>query len=483
MSRVSRRSFMAGMATVSAGLCFSKYSFSSPTARVRYEARTAQGKQMLKIYADAVNNMMNTIKEGDPRNWIFQWYTHAVPPQGNSQDKAGKINSTYPSPSPYKDLANAMWNTCQAHPGTESPVEDYFLPWHRMFVYYFEEIIRYAAKNDSFTLPYWNYSAGQDSARIPEEFRSGVLSKTNRNSGVNSGNPVAPDFRLDPKSALKESNYSSDGAKQGFNLALDSGVHGNVHGAVGNTTNMGRVPFAGGDPVFWMHHSNIDRLWASWNHNGGKNPPSTTWRDKEFTFAAADGKPAKKKNREVDDIAKLGYSYDRLEPAPPNFRPAAPAALLNARFANFAEAASPSLALGRGPVRLTLEHSPTNKNRLLADELNALGTERSLYLVLRDLQTNAQPGVLYDVYLNLPENASPKGEDANYVGTISFFNADHAHTGAASQQFYSFDVTDLARKLQSKGGVPEKPTITIAPAGDAADEAKPVIGQISLVEQ
>ncbi len=481
MSRVSRRSFMAGMAAVSAGLCFRNYGFASPTTRIRHEARTPEGKKMLQIYADAVGKMMNDIKEGDPRNWIFQWYTHSVPPQGSAQNKTDKINSTYPNPSPYKDLATAMWNTCQAH--RSGDVEDYFLPWHRMFVYYFEEIIRFAAKNDSFTLPYWNYSAGQDSAKIPDEFRSGVLSKSNRNSGVNSGSPIAPDRVLDPKPALGQQTYSPTGVKQGFNLALDAGVHGNVHGAIGNTTNMGSVPFAGGDPVFWMHHCNIDRLWASWNHNGGKNPPAITWRDKEFTFAAADGMPAKKKNKDVDDIAKLGYSYDRLEPAPPNFRPAARTGLRAAHIASFAEAASQTLALGRGPVRLELEHIATNKNRLLSDELNALGTERSLYLVLKDLQTNAQPGVLYDVYLDLPESASTNEANDNYVGTINFFNADHAHTGTASHKFYSFDVTEVARKLQSKGGAPEKPTVTIAPAGEPAETAKPVVGQVSLVEQ
>jgi tyrosinase len=482
MSRVSRRSFIAGMATVSAGLCFRNYGFASPTSRIRYGARTPEGKKMLKIYADAVSNMMNTIKEGDPRNWVFQWYTHAVPPQGSAQNKTDKINSTYPSPSPYKDLANAMWNTCQAHHAGD--VEDYFLPWHRMFVYYFEEIIRYAAKNDSFTLPYWNYSDGQDSAKIPDEFRSGVLSKTNRNSGVNSGSPIAPDSRLDPKPALKQPTYSPQGVQQGFNLALDAGVHGNVHVAVGNGTNMGSVPFAGGDPVFWMHHCNIDRLWASWNHNGGKNPQDSTWLDKEFTFAAADGKPTKRKNREVDDTAKLDYRYDRLEPTPPNFTPASPGVLLSARTASFAEAVSHTVSLERGPVRLTLEHSATNKNRLLSEELTSLGTERGLYLVLKDLQTNAQPGVLYDIYLDLPESASTKEGNANYVGSINFFDAEHpAHADAPSQKFYSFDVTDLARSLQSKGGVPEKPTVTIAPAGEAADTAKPVIGQVSLVEQ
>jgi hypothetical protein len=68
------------------------------------------------------------------------------------------------------------------------------------------------------------------------------------------------------------------------------------------------------------------------------------------------------------------------------------------------------------------------------------------------------------------------------VGTINFFNEGHAHAGASSHEAYSFDVTEVARKLQSKGGVPEKPTVTIAPAGEP-EEAKPVIGRVSLVEQ
>jgi tyrosinase len=393
MSRVSRRSFMAGMATVSAGLCFSKYSFSSPIARVRYEARTPEGKKMLSIYKVAVDNMMNKIKKGDPRSWPFQWYTHAVPPNFDPQNKVDQIKSIYPNGGPYKDLANIMWNTCQAHafPGDRP---DCFLPWHRMYVYYFEQIIRYAANDDSFTLPYWNYSAGQQSAKIPEEFRvAGPLLKPNRKRppypDVNAGDPIATDSQLSTKDALSEPTYGfQSAAHPGFNATLNGRPHGAVHVAVGDGTNMGIVPTAAGDPVFWLHHSNIDRLWASWNANGGKNPDKigdTSWADKQFTFAAADGNPAKKTNREVSDMANLGYRYDRLEPAPPNFRPAARAALLNAPFAKFAEAPAASLVLGRGPARLTLEHSPTNKNRLLSDELNALGTERSLRCLIRRL--------------------------------------------------------------------------------------------------
>ena len=42
------------------------------------------------------------------------------------------------------------------------------------------------------------------------------------------------------------------------------------------------------DPIFWLHHCNIDRLWNRWLAGGGgrANPPSsdTVWHNTKFTF-------------------------------------------------------------------------------------------------------------------------------------------------------------------------------------------------------
>jgi hypothetical protein len=46
-----------------------------------------------------------------------------------------------------------------------------------------------------------------------------------------------------------------------FQSALN-GAHGSVHVRIGG--NMGSVPYAGYDPIFWLHHANVDRLWANW---------------------------------------------------------------------------------------------------------------------------------------------------------------------------------------------------------------------------
>ena len=74
---------------------------------------------------------------------------------------------------------------------------------------------------------------------------------------------------------------------------------------------------------------------------------------------------------------------------------------------------------------------------------------------------------------------------------INFFDAVHladhsGHGGAAGQatdKFFSFDVTELFKRLHLNKQLRAKPTLTIVPAGQPASAAKPVIGEISLVEQ
>ena len=173
----------------------------------------------------------------------------------------------------------AIWQTicgttCQAH-GGGGIHEDYFLPWHRMYLFYFEDIIRGVLNDDDFSLPYWNYSASDPGIHgvIPPEFTKkndatfGSLYQQNRNTGVNGGQPIDSGELDDPLSleSLSQCTYSPNGAEEGFCMKLDNGLHGNVHVEVGDETNMGTVPNAAGDPIFWLHHCNIDRLWASWN--------------------------------------------------------------------------------------------------------------------------------------------------------------------------------------------------------------------------
>lgn len=489
MPLFNRRSFLTGAATIPFALWFDKYARAQGPL-VRYDARSPQGQAMLRTYAAAVRRMQAT-PEANPLSWTFQWYTHFV---RGSTTKAAEIARLYPAPSPQRSLANLNWNTCQSHSGQP---EDYFLPWHRMYVFFFEQIIRRVSNNPAFTLPYWNYTrTGPTYGVIPPEFTRmgdptfGPLFVSKRNAGVNAGRPIASPGVLN-LDALSQCSYSVSGVVAGFNQTLDFGLHGTVHVSVGNTNNLGAVPWAAGDPVFWVHHSMIDRLWASWNAAGRANPTDPTFLNKTFTFADPSGTRVVARIADFLDISRLGYSYDRLEsvPACPPVRRSPLPITLN----TIGQAAT--LTLGTAPARATLDLTPPTTPRggpapaqTFADRMAALDSQRRVFLVLGQLKADLQPGTLYNVFLALPEGLAPESDQDQLVGTINFFGVGHGdhnlEQAGMAERFVSFDITSLAQRLRAKNLLnTNKLSITIAPVGAPATEAQPIVGSMAIVEQ
>lgn len=454
----------------------------------RPDASSPAGRNMLQIYATAVGGMKTGTPEESPTGWLFQWYTHGV---RSDRGKASELMRIYPATGPVRDLANEMWDTCQAHRAGQ--IEDDFLPWHRMYVYYFERIVRRMSGNPEFVLPYWNYSAqGANHGVLPPELRDAAspLFEGNRNAGVNAGQPIDQNSpgALD-LTALAQGRYSSSGASQGFCMGLDFGLHGAVHVLTGNDQNMGSVPWAANDPVFWMHHCNIDRLWASWNRNGGGNPlTDSRWMNQEFVFADEDGSRVLGRTSDFVDINRLGYTYDRFEPAPPGFQPVAPATpRITLLQANPSTRRATAVRLGAGPARALLQPAapaPQGFGERVA-ALNQNGGR--LHLVLRDLMAAAQPGVLYAVYLNLPEAPTEAELETSRVGYIHFFSsvAHAADDGVPPTEgrFYAFDVTDVAAGLGAAGALGDEGSVTIIPQGAPLGAAESMVGEILLVEE
>ena len=90
-------------------------------------------------------------------------------------------------------------------------------------------------------------------------------------------------------------------------------VHGDIGGMMGSTRTAGR------DPIFWLHHANIDRLWEVWRGLPGSialtDPGAasallvTQWQSSIFVF----GDPASPKTYTmtgVEDLATVGYAYE-----------------------------------------------------------------------------------------------------------------------------------------------------------------------------
>lgn len=66
-----------------------------------------------------------------------------------------------------------------------------------------------------------------------------------------------------------QSNYApfsntaySDGRGNWYN-SLEN-MHDAIHSLVGQTGHMAYLPYAAFDPIFWLHHTNVDRLFAIW---------------------------------------------------------------------------------------------------------------------------------------------------------------------------------------------------------------------------
>ncbi|MEU3404533.1 tyrosinase family protein [Streptomyces sp. NPDC006670] len=175
-----------------------------------------------------------------------------------------------------------------------------FLPWHRRFLLDFEAALQRIDRNVS--LPYWDWTAdrtadsslwasdfmggtrrGRDGQVLDGPFGSqggkwvlsvGVDRRSYLRRGLGSGTPQLP-TRADVDSVIAIPVYDTapwNSASGGFRNALEGwrgvNLHNRVHVWVGGQMTSAASP---NDPVFWLHHAFIDKLWAEWQ---AKNPKS-----------------------------------------------------------------------------------------------------------------------------------------------------------------------------------------------------------------
>ncbi|HSX64898.1 MAG TPA: tyrosinase family protein [Pseudoxanthomonas sp.] len=484
MNKITRRQFAGGLAASALILQLPQLKAQQRSLLTRYDAASDIGREMLDIYAFAVNRMMQ-LYAGNPQSWVWQWYTHAV---HNSTTKNIAIDWIFGF-NPLRSLANEMWDTCP-HRG-EDPF--YFLPWHRMYVFYFEEIVRQISGVSSFTLPYWNYTSPDPVKRgiVPVQFRNprSPLFRFDRNPLANSGSAITGDQAVDVmdiRNVMGATEYINTEFVQGFGTRIDTGIHGIIHTLVGTATNMGSVPSAAGDPLFWVHHANVDRMWASWNAAGRSNPAGTQQGTTQFVFA--DGGGARRLAR-VDDYLsteQLGYTYDTLialdgtEASPPLNT------AMRTRSRRSATGAAPSRTptiIARSSEAVTIGSKPVQVTLVPNGRIAEADASQRYFLLLRNLQASSQPGVVYHIYLT-PGIAPP--EKSNYVGSLTFFGATSGQgghsppTGSVVEPLYSFDVTDLLSAINDWGPI-ELVKVTIVPNGNPASH--PTIGAIELGAQ
>jgi Common central domain of tyrosinase/Kelch motif len=298
---------------------------SSKKVHIRYNVNSPEGQKMLAKYARAVD-IMRTLPDDDMRSWTWWWYTHWIKgPPAFLWDFARKKKTQVVAslPPDKREVAEAVWNGCQAHPYDPTDPEHYqqwyFLPWHRLMLSEFEGVIREVLHDEDFTLPYWNPVTGDPGDLVvPAVFRQPgtTLYNATRWFWVNGGERLDVLWRdwlsLD---CLNEKFYiDSPTGSLGFNPRLDLNPHFLTHIALGG--DMADFATVGGDPIFYLHHCNLDRIWESWNRLGNKNPTDPKYLNRKFAYGSRTGGRVDLPVSAGDRVAQLGYEYDAYEKPP-----------------------------------------------------------------------------------------------------------------------------------------------------------------------
>jgi tyrosinase len=193
-----------------------------------------------------------------------------------------------------------------------------FLPWHRAYLWRFEEICRELTGQNTFALPYWNWSKDP---KIPAVFFDSASPLYDSTRAANPSSTLLPgsvaptvlenildqtNFLLFASGSIAATTGQRTGASYG---PLEGNPHNAVHGFVGG--NMGQYvsPL---DPIFWTHHNMIEAIWVEWNwKRGNPNTNDSAWTQRKFTeFVDRAGNPVSVTTFEMILYPLLNYRYD-----------------------------------------------------------------------------------------------------------------------------------------------------------------------------
>jgi tyrosinase len=530
----SRRTLLKLGATLGATALLSGRAVAADGPAVRSDINSTAGARMLGLYAQAVQKMQDPAINipPQPQSWVFQAYVHGVPSDPFHPVESGglrrgtpgmtaRVDLIYGQPAPgtpqaeWKAAALQCWGTCPHG----SP---WFVAWHRWYILYFEKIVRRMSGSADFTLPYWNYASDQGpSLQLPAPFQDPNSALYDDLRGLGFADPTGsgdqnvpmnqngymPYSQTDYNPALSAVPlFPSDTAfvlppdpkyyALGLTGRLEIQPHDNVHDNVGGI--MSNVPVAAGDPVFFVHHCQIDRLWAAWQaapgsvYNWGNtatDPTELEWAGREFTFVDERGKLVTVTAGGQLNTRNLGYQYDNLPTAKP------PTALVAAaappRPVTVAAQEAAGVSVGSGGARVTLTPALEAARPPAGPEA---APAQPTTLILRDVKLLARPPAPLHVFINMPEGTTAALNNPYHVGTLNFFNWDTATGGPmldrpsghamADTGEFRFTVADVLARQRSANlwsGGPVTVTVTTLGADKSRGRTYVRIGQVQLV--
>jgi tyrosinase len=456
------------------------------------------------------------------------------------------------SPLPTTTVVQTYWDQCQHQSW-------FFPPWHRGYLVALEAQLRADIVEkggpSTWALPYWDYfgagnefdlppafhqkkmpdgsanplfvtarygpngdstvfiptAAGQKKHPVPKPNFFGTVTQDCLSNTVYIGsdrNTPQPGFGGPLSGFWHGGNYRSGNLEQNpHNLA-----HVYVGGAVTETDYglMADPGLAALDPIFYLHHANIDRMWAIWNSNSSQtNPADPNW----LAGPAASGEsafimpmPGKKSwtytPKDVNSLSQMDYTYENLKQVPA-------VNLLAQRLARLGVAA-PAQAAGAGPVRGGVELVGANDAPVAITGSGASTTvpldaqvrqkvSRSLttaaetsapdrvYLSLDNVRGTFDASAL-SVFVNLPQGADPAAHPELLAGTVGLFGLRRASTAGGKHVggglSFLLDISPVVDQLHLDNALnTDALRVTIVPNRPVPGNAEITIGRVSIYRE
>jgi hypothetical protein len=406
---------------------------------------------------EAIRFMMR-LPPTHPQSWIFQANVHLSPDDPKIIYARNADAAAFVAP---------LWNNCPHG-------SYYFLPWHRLYLYFLERRLRLFSGQGRLALNYWNYvtydPANLEARRIPALFRQPSYFGRPNPLYVPDTRDLAPspangrEPRYNAGAALDLADVTWTNAYNFTNFAVDHGTesfgghpppqsflfgaleatpHNNIHAAIGGANGLMTILFyAARDPIFFFHHCNVDRLWESWlaAGQGRANPVlDPAWMGKSWTFLDEWSRPVVISVADAIAISgQLGYVYQDIETAPPD-----------SDRAIVLSDGSPAPVMMAGPV--SFDHQGAHMALTKASDVQS-GTK--WVLTLSNVTTDGDPGASFGIWLG-----SDGGGDTaqpGFVGAVALLDMDGGAMRAGANcaggtRLFRFDVTLQMQGLVSAG--------------------------------
>jgi tyrosinase len=296
-------------------------------------------------------------------------------------------------------------------------------------------------------------------------------------------------------------------------------VHGLVGGGDPKNPNlpglMSDPDTAGLDPIFWLHHANIDRLWEVWRQNPPTNvdPADPKWikgpgsiGERIFSMPMPDGKSWEYTPGEMADAGKLDYQYDDLSPVVAPAKPAerllrlgASRAVANAAEGEGAVAGGNNVELvgaNREPLRIIGGEADTSvqldtgvRDKVSASLAVTAGQAAPdrVFLNVENVR-GLVDSTAFQIYVALPDGANPADHPERLAGSVALFGArkatatDGEHWGQGLT--FVLEITKIFDALHLGNALNVNSiNVRIVPVKPVSEDAQVSIGRVSIFRQ